>query len=87
MIYTDFTVTADCANQKINKNLMQKFLKSQLQKTANATDTEIVYIAVGESSENLSTHDSEDRLMCKHSEADTAMFTVYNALRISRYRE
>ena len=66
---------------------MQKFLKSQLQKTADATDTEIVNIVVGESSENLSNHDSEDRLMCKHSEADTAMFTVYNALRLSGYEE
>ena len=66
---------------------MQKFLKSQLQKTADATDTEIVNIVVGESSENLSNHDSEDRLICKHSEGDTAMFTVYNALRLSGYEE
>ena len=70
-----------------NKSRLQGFLKTQLQKTADATDTEIVYIVVGESSNNLSTHDSEDHLMCKHAEADTAMFTVYSALRQSGYRE
>ena len=70
-----------------NKSRLQGFLKTQLQKTADATDTEIVYIVVGESSNNLSTHDSEDHLMCKHAEADTAMFTVYSSLRQSGYCE
>ena len=70
-----------------NKRRLQGFLKSQFQNTADVTDIEIIYIVVGESSENLSTHDSEEHLMCSHAEADTAMFTVYSALRLSGCNE
>ena len=62
-------------------------MKTQLQKTADATSTEIIYIVVGESVINLSSHASEDHLLCKQAEADTAIFTVYSTLRESGSRE
>ena len=77
----------DILSKSENKSRLQGFLKSQLQMTADSTDTEIIYIVDGESSENLSRHDFENHLMCKHAEADTAMFTVYNSPRQSGYRE
>ena len=43
-----------------NKNRLQAFLKSQLQKTAHVVTTEIIHVVVGESAENLTKQTQED---------------------------
>ena len=70
-----------------NKNRLQAFLKSQLQKTAHVVTTEIIHVVVGESAENLTKQTQEDDFLCTHCEADTAIFTIYNDIRGSGYLE
>ena len=49
------------------------------------TLTEIIYTVVGEYSLNLSTWIPEHWLLCLHTEADTALFTIYNSITAAGY--
>ena len=68
-----------------NKIRLQSFLQAAFQRTAAATDTEIIYCVVGSPAKNLSTDQVMPDLTCFHAEADTAMFTIYNQLRSAGY--
>ena len=70
-----------------NKIRLQDFLKSQLQETAHVIATEIIHVVVGESAENLTKQTQEEDFLCTHCEADTAILTIYNAIRSSGYLE
>ena len=64
---------------------LQKFLETEFEKRTYEFNIEIIYTVVGEYSKNLLTHQPEPEMLCLHAEADTALFTIYNTLRISGY--
>ena len=70
-----------------NKCRLQAFLKSQLQNAVDDITPEIIYVVVGETADNLTKNTHENSFLCRHCEADTAMFTIYNAIRVSGYLE
>ena len=63
-----------------NKIRLQAFLQMEFQRTAATTSTEIIYCVVGSTAKNLTTGKLVPEFTCVHAEADTVMFTIYNAL-------
>ena len=58
----------------------------EFQRAAETTGTEIVYCVVGSYARNLTTGEDMPELLCFQAEADTAMFTMYSALRSDGYK-
>lgn len=69
-----------------NKIRLQAFLQKEFQRAAETTGTEIVYCVVGSYARNLTTGEDVPELLCFQAEADTAMFTMYSALRSDGYK-
>ena len=70
-----------------NKIRLQAFLETAFQATASTTNIEIIYSVVGGSAKNLTTGKTVPEFECYHAEADTAIFTIYIALRSDGYME
>lgn len=69
-----------------NKIRLQAFLQEEFQKVALTIRTEIVYCVVGSYARNLTTGEDLPELLCFQAEADTAIFTMYSALRSDGYK-
>ena len=68
-----------------NKVRLQKFLEGEFQKKAQLSDKEIIYTVVDEYSTNLTKNKTEPDMLCLHTKADTALFTIYDSIRASGY--
>ena len=65
---------------------LQFFLETVLSKHATeSTQATIINTTVGDNTKNLSTGKAMPELTYYHTEADTAMFTIYNILRLQGY--
>jgi hypothetical protein len=70
-----------------NKICLQTFLQTEFQRHISTTNIEIIYYVVFSCANNLTTGKSVPEFACSHAEADTAMFTIYNAIRSQGYTE
>ena len=68
-----------------NKIRLQAFIQTKFQRTAAKTSTEIIYCVVGNTAKKLTTGKLVPEFTCSHAKADTARFTIYNALRSDGY--
>ena len=80
----DFHVLLGNPGNKIN---LQLFLQTAFHKFAEKTNIEIIYVVVCNSAKNLTTGKLMPEYACSHAEADTAMFTIYNSIRLNGYKK
>lgn len=64
-----------------NKIRLQAFLQTSFERTVAKTNIQLIYCVVGGIAKNLTTATLVPEFQCSHTEADTAMFTIYNILR------
>jgi len=69
-----------------NKQRLQNFLKDAFSKVSQQVPQILIY-CVGNRCTNLKTGEEVCHFKCEQSEADTAMFTIYGALRDAGYTE